>query len=211
MNAGQLERFLRQFDGTPESDLDVRARKLRDAGLLPRDGRGAAAPDLNARDAAALLLGVAATNRAVEAADAVKYFGALAPAGGAQNGFASSPDLLRAIAATLESVKLAGTVERITIFHRPRANLQDFGWAELVALQDGRRLTTIYAPPELASDKHLSLGSLNYRAGTIGGATLHEVAQQLAEYDDDIHGALVSECEEELANLIVDKPQPTAE
>lgn len=66
MKVRDLERLLIE-SGVGAAKIDAVTRRLRDAGSLPKGGRGVNAPDIGAVEAAAILLAVAGSTKGVEA------------------------------------------------------------------------------------------------------------------------------------------------
>jgi hypothetical protein len=79
MRVRELELLLGQLTPRSKSDLDIRMRKLRQADLLPKGGRGPNAPNIGARDAAMMIIAICCSRHAVDAADAVPVFASLLP------------------------------------------------------------------------------------------------------------------------------------
>lgn len=75
--AARFTEILSQALGLSVADVQHRARRLREAGLLPGEGHGRGAPHLNARDCANLLIGILATDTASHVAEAVASVGQL--------------------------------------------------------------------------------------------------------------------------------------
>lgn len=66
MKVRGLERLLAQH-GATATKLDAVTRRLRDAGRLPKGGRGLNAPDIGAEEAAVILVALAGSGKGLEA------------------------------------------------------------------------------------------------------------------------------------------------
>jgi hypothetical protein len=95
------------------SDVEQRARLLREGGLLPHGGRGRPSPPVIPRDVATLLLGLSATGRAVEVVPVVKVYRDLQSS--SNNGFARAPDFATALTVILEDTEFLRMVDRVEI------------------------------------------------------------------------------------------------
>lgn len=73
----QLVGVLAQVTGDPEPGMVVLARSLREAGYITTGGRGRSAAHMTERDAAAMLLAVAAGGDNTRAADTLRHVGSL--------------------------------------------------------------------------------------------------------------------------------------
>jgi len=93
------------------SDVEQRARLLREAGLLPQGGRGRASPPVVARDVATLLVGLGSTGKAVEVVSVVEAYLALVPSG--PNPFARAPNFGTALTVIFEDAQVLGLVDRV--------------------------------------------------------------------------------------------------
>ncbi len=95
------------------SDIEQRARLLREAGLLPRGVRGRAGPVVGSRDVATLIVGLAATGKAVEVEAATRDYMALVPSD--QHALAGAPDFGSALTMALEDSQVMELVDRVSI------------------------------------------------------------------------------------------------
>lgn len=71
--------FFAEYVGTRHEEVSVRARHLREAGLLPSGGRGRGGAHVEAIHCANFLVGFLAAERAINAAEAVRQFANFAP------------------------------------------------------------------------------------------------------------------------------------
>lgn len=87
-----------------DSHIDQAARRLREMRMLPVGGRGPAAPDIDYEHVSTLLLALAATDRATDAAFKVTVYAPLQPAEGnaATHGFAAAPNAGEALTTLLQ-------------------------------------------------------------------------------------------------------------
>lgn len=95
------------------SDVEQRARLLREGGLLPHGGRGKTSPHVMARDVATLLLGLAAAGRAVDVVTVVNRYRGLRSS--SSNAFANAPDFFAALTLILEDGEFLRVVDRVEV------------------------------------------------------------------------------------------------
>lgn len=76
-NFNQLVRVIAEIEGLDEMTVSGIGQYARDAGLITKGGRGRSAATMTARDAANLLIGVNATGKAKDAAEAIAAYRAL--------------------------------------------------------------------------------------------------------------------------------------
>ena len=77
MTPGDLISLMAHALKLRESTVSAHYRKLREAGLVTKKGRGRGSPESTANDAAALLLSILASDTAVSAAEAFRQFAGL--------------------------------------------------------------------------------------------------------------------------------------
>lgn len=82
MRVRELEIFIAGLTPWTASEIDQRTRRLREAKMLSVGGRGPYAPAATARDAARILISLAASFNATEAVNSVRTYGPMAPAAG---------------------------------------------------------------------------------------------------------------------------------
>lgn len=107
MNALTLARKLAFVAGWPASDIEHRARKLREAGFLPQGGHGRHAPDMRPYQAANLLLGIASSHAASHVVEQLAPRLSLVTRSGAV--------LADVLTEVLSSVKAANQIEALVV------------------------------------------------------------------------------------------------
>lgn len=165
MNVPSLIRKLVVVANWSATDLEQKARRLREAGFLPQGGHGVNAPHARPFHAANLLLGVAGATGASSVVDALAPRLSLVSKGSAV--------LADVLADVLSDVGAANKVELVTV---SRSHL----WAK-IDWRDGR--SDEFTPAKPVPER--STGMRQYV--TIDRATLKEVAEALSESgaDDD--------------------------
>lgn len=176
MRARQFEKQLALLEPNPwsASEIDQRTRGLRDAGFLPVGGRGLNAPHIMPQHAALILISLAATNRAVETADATRAYASLEPVNPLAP-FAGQTMFADALGAILSDPYFRLKVSAVVVCRT---------WQEaIIKYRHGRReRSTIYRPPG-----SLELNSYSNRVRedlTLGGGILQQLAIDLAEMND---------------------------
>lgn len=107
MNALTLVRKLAFVANWPASDIEHRARKLREAGFLPQGGHGRHAPDMRPYQAVNLLLGIASSHAASHVVEQLAPRLSLVTKSGAV--------LADVLADVLSSVKAANQIEALVV------------------------------------------------------------------------------------------------
>lgn len=182
MHARELELLLPAYSGRTTADLDIRFRKLREMRMLPVGGRGRHAPDLDAEHVATILIGVAGTGKASEAAWAVTQFAPLRQLGAAGETFAE------ALTAIIADPALANEVRSVRLCHHPV-------FAEIEYCND--RPACRFFKEEDRAKMEDGLGKAEGFAGAaiidqtvIGGAVIHQLSIDL---NDEEEGELAAE------------------
>lgn len=172
MRARQLEFVLGHLAKKTPADLDVRMRGLRQLGLLPTGGRGLNAPDVDASHVSAMLLAVAGAARAVEGAKAAQEFGMLK-----EHGADVPQTLVEALTALLDDDEAAFAVEAVRI-NRTHVTAR-------IAFTDGRSERLFFREGIDTGHKPEKYGSAGISEEVrIGGGTVHQLAIDLAGYND---------------------------
>jgi len=170
----QLARLLLDQQPWSASEIDQRTRGLREAGLLPVGGRGLNAPDITSRHAALILISLAATNRAVQTADAARAYASMEPVN-PDAPFAGQTMFADALGAILNDPYLELEVSTVVICRT---------WQEAIIKfrRGGREQSTVYRPPgTLEFDSY----SVRVREDvTLGGGILQQLAIDLAGLND---------------------------
>ncbi len=115
MRAKELERLLSTFSPFGPSELDMRSRRLRESGLLPNTGRGRGSPDLTRQQAANIIIGLGASERADLAGAAVVLYSALKPSSGEKRGFAGCETVGELVTSILEDWENKWGIETLSI------------------------------------------------------------------------------------------------
>ncbi|MEA1015576.1 hypothetical protein [Sphingosinicella sp. LY1275] len=169
MKVRQLERIL-AMHGAPASFLDTVTRSLRAEGRLPIGGRGVNAPDIGPDEAAWVMIGLAATDVAAQAALRFALQLELALPEGASPRHARN--FVDAVQALLGSPETAWEVWEIRVG-------RSHNFSQIV-YRDGH--VEPFVLPNVPLSKATSVGSMAFRSeGIISGGLLHQVAIDLSE------------------------------
>jgi len=174
MRAREFERSLEVMSPWRASEIDQRMRGLREAGLLPVGGRGLNAPDIEPEHAAAILVSLAATERAADAAEAVRAYSAMLLVAGKR--FGETPSFGESLAAILGDSADELKVEEVVVCRT---------WPEAVVKFRGprRRLETAVYRPERSPPQGYGFGA---RVDTtLMGGLLQQIAIDLAGLNND--------------------------
>lgn len=116
MTLAELVRDLGFYNpGWRPSDIEQRARLLREARLLPHAGRGRESPPIGPENVATLLIGLAATSRAVEVVQAVEIYSQLPPVSGGSDPLTRAPNFGAALAAVLLDRSLGTAIRDVVV------------------------------------------------------------------------------------------------
>lgn len=171
MRARQLEMTLDHNSTRGPADLFSRMRELRNSRMLPVGGRGINAPEIDAEDAATILIASAGSLKATEAPDAVRRFAPLV-----EHGTAAEITLGEALTSILGNPELARLVDSV------RFNLSHTT-AEIMF--DGGRVRYFFPAGVDVRGKPEAYGKSGLSDHcVIGGGLVHQVANELAEDDE---------------------------
>jgi hypothetical protein len=170
MRARSLELFLVGHGAAGAADIDGRNRQLRELELLPTGGRGPHAPDISAKHAAYMLLGLGSSSVAAEAGNTAKRYAAFVN----HHDPKSDTTLLERLTELLSDPERANEVEEVRV-------CRTYPWVLIVAKNGDR---TAYRPR-----KEKPTGKRDYMAGgreeyVIGSFLLHQIAIDLASNQD---------------------------
>jgi hypothetical protein len=113
----ELVRDIGYFNsGWRPSDIEQRARLLREARKLPHAGRGRESPPVGPEHVATLLIGLAATSRAVEVVQAVEVYEALVPLRGRRDdALTRAPTFATALSSVVLDLSLGSVIRDVVI------------------------------------------------------------------------------------------------
>lgn len=177
MRARDLELLLPTLSGHTAADLDLRFRELRKMRMLPTGGRGRHAPDITAEHVATILIAVAGSTKAIEAARAVLDFAPLREVEGGGETFAE------ALTTILNDEDLAGVVGAVRL-------CRTLNFAE-IEYENGAPTRRFFNDEAIEKIKSIgTAGVLAYGTTTIvdqtviGAGIIHQLAIDLADTDD---------------------------
>lgn len=177
MRAREFESSLIGLSPWRPSEIDQRTRGLRDAGMLPVGGRGLNAPDIEPQHAAAILLSLAASDRAPDAVDAARTRLEMVPVEGKSP--AATQNFATALAAILSDPDYKLKVKRVVVCRTwPEASIEYRG-------THGKREFVTYRPADFPKQGYGFAARVDT---TLDGGLLHQLAIDLAGLNDDEAG-----------------------
>jgi hypothetical protein len=115
MRAREFERDLAILAFWTRSEIDQCTRQLRQAGLLPVGGRGLNAPKITAMHASLILIGLTASHRAADIADAVEAYGSMPALTSPLDGAATFGEALASILTNWVELKPKRSINSIVV------------------------------------------------------------------------------------------------
>lgn len=192
MRARQLEMLLSKFSGRTATDLDQRARRLRESRMVPSVGPGRYAPEIDASHAATMIIAAAASSKAVDAVQGVATY---SPMIAVHDGFAGCKTFGEAMESILASDIVAGRILHVELMDFTDAtglSCATVSRAARVTWNDGEDVThaALYVSEKESNRLKgkdfdpLKFGSTGmYPRMVIGGGLLQQVSLELAEED----------------------------
>lgn len=175
--------LLGEHSALSAADLDGRGRELRKAGLIGTGPRGLHAPHVTAAEAARILIALAGSKKAIDAAAAVKLFWGLGHIGGAnRHDTKTFGDTLTAVIADEESANRLHEV-RIGLPGKSKG-LLDKPFAKIV-WRDGDEAVFRSDSSSRGDKLFIHIGGMRMGAETyVGGELIAYIAGKIGEHPD---------------------------